>query len=160
MNGSRMPEPTQLVRIAKAASKGDARAAGQLMDALGPTILRVIRQVLGNHHPEVEDVAQETAVETLQTLPAFRWQCTIAHFVWRVAALTAMNARRKLRVHEQTLPSGADLDDWASSDPSPATQMFAARRRDHCRRLLDELLGFDGVSDSAAPPRIGTASTR
>jgi RNA polymerase sigma-70 factor (ECF subfamily) len=58
-----------------------------------PHLLRVVRRVLGPEHPDVEDVAQESAFALMDALPRHRGECTILHFACRVALLTAMNVR-------------------------------------------------------------------
>jgi len=117
----------------------DPRAAEAFVRRSGPSALRVVRQVLGAQHPDVSDVVQEAIFATLDALPDFRRQCTVAHFVWRVAALTAMNARRRLRLREQITPGTDTADEYPSDEPSPLGLTLAARRRDVLRQLLDEL---------------------
>lgn len=107
--------------------------------ATAPSILRVVRQILGAGHPELTDVVQEAQFGALEALATFRGQCTVLHFVWRVAALTAMNARRRLQLREQITPADDTLDGYPSDEPSPMGHALAARRRDAFRKLLDEL---------------------
>jgi RNA polymerase sigma factor (sigma-70 family) len=117
----------------------DPRAVNEFVRATAPSILRVVRQILGAQHPEFNDVVQEAQFGALEALATFRGQCTVLHFVWRVAALTAMNARRRLQLREQITPGNDALDEFASDEPSPLGCTLAARRRDTFRRLLDEL---------------------
>ena len=117
----------------------DAKAVEAFVRRAFPLALRVVRQVLGAQHPDVSDVVQEAVFATLAALPEFRRQCAVTHFVWRVAALTAMNARRRLRVREQVTPGTDGVDEYPSDEPSPFGLILAARRRDVLRQLLDEL---------------------
>ncbi len=117
----------------------DARAVEAWVRATAPSVARVVRQILGTEHPDAADVTQEALFAALEALPGFRGDCTALHFVWRVAALTAMNARRRLRLREQVTQSSDETDAFATNEPSPLGNTLARRRRDAFRRLLDEL---------------------
>jgi RNA polymerase sigma-70 factor (ECF subfamily) len=90
-------------------------------------------------HPDVDDVAQDAVFAVLDALPGFRGESTVLHFVWRVAALTAINARRRVRLREQIARESVDLDELPGEAPSPATELVAARQRRAFRQLLEEL---------------------
>jgi len=119
--------------------QGEARAIEQFVLTTGPSVLRAVRRILGSHHPDVEDVAQEALFTVIGALHSFRGQCTVLHFVWRVAALTAINARRKVRLHNHITNGTSSLDESPSGEPSPMSQALASRQREALRRLLDEL---------------------
>jgi len=123
------------------ALSGDDRAERSLLTMLRPTLLRVVRGVLGAHHPDVEDALQESMVRMHQALPSFRGDCLTLHFACRVAVHTAMNARR--RAHHQarhTLAVGLeDLGEFPTKDPSPAEALASVRRRTALHGLLREL---------------------
>jgi RNA polymerase sigma factor (sigma-70 family) len=126
-----------LSELADAAIGGDPRAVEAFVKAAGPPVLRVARKILGVCHPDVEDVVQDALFAALDALPRFRRECSMLHFVCRVAVLTSMSARRRLRLRE--LIDGADVDERPADDPTPMGHALAARRRDAFRRLLDEL---------------------
>jgi RNA polymerase sigma factor (sigma-70 family) len=117
----------------------DPLAIEAFVRATAPSILRVVRQILGAGHPDVVDVVQEALIAALQAVGTFRGQCTLLHFVWRVAALTALNTRRRLQLREQITPATDTADESAADALSPLDNALAARRRDAFRRLLDEL---------------------
>jgi RNA polymerase sigma factor (sigma-70 family) len=121
--------------VAKA-SVGERAAQRTLLCAVGPHVLRVVRGVLGVHHPDVEDVFQEASLALLSALPRFRGESTTVHFACRVAVLTAMNARR--RVRNMKLTDG-DPGQAASGGSSPAESAEQARRREALREVIDEL---------------------
>jgi len=124
--------------LATRASRSEPAAEQTLLVALGPSMLRVVRRILGTRHPEVQDVCQEAAVALLSALPRFAGQCTVLHFACRVAALTAMNARR--RAGHRASIAGLDRAQEATDEGlSPAEMAEAARRRALLRQLLDEL---------------------
>jgi RNA polymerase sigma factor (sigma-70 family) len=136
------PEPvTQasdpLAGVARAAARGDVKAIESLVLGCGSSVLRVVRRILGTRHPDVEDVAQDAMFAAIEALPGFRHECSVLHFVWRVAALTAMNARRRLQLRQ--LITHTSTDDHPSHELSPMGQALAARRCEAFRQLLDEL---------------------
>jgi RNA polymerase sigma-70 factor (ECF subfamily) len=120
---------------------GEAAALERLLAAVGPSLLRVARQILGPNHPDVEDVVQEAAFALVEALREFRGDSSVLHFASRVALLTAMNTRRKLRVRERLTPLSREavLDELAGDEPLPSTELVAARRRRAVGELLSEL---------------------
>jgi RNA polymerase sigma factor (sigma-70 family) len=122
--------------LAAKAAAGERGAQRTLLCAVGPYVLRVVRGVLGTHHPDVDDVFQEASLALLSALPRFRGESTTVHFACRVGVLSAMNARRRGRKMK-----------FADSDPgqvecgacSPAESAEQARRREALRELIDEL---------------------
>ena len=120
---------------------GEPDAITKLLAATGPSMLRVSRQILGSDHPDIEDVVQEAAFALVEALRGFRGDSSVLHFACRVALLTAMNARRKLRLRERLTPleAGAALDDLVGTELSPSAELAAARRRYAVEQLLSEL---------------------
>jgi RNA polymerase sigma-70 factor, ECF subfamily len=129
--------------VARRAMAGDGPAQRTLLAALGPSLLRAVRGVLGVGHPDVEDVLQESMLALCSALASFRGDCQTAHFACRVAVQTAMNARRRAAHRRRTTPSMApdELAELAREDLSPAELLIAARRREVLRGLLEELPG-------------------
>jgi RNA polymerase sigma-70 factor (ECF subfamily) len=129
--------------LAAAARHGDREAQRTLLVAIGPSLLRIVRGVLGNAHPDIEDTLQEAMVAVHLALGGFRGECTTLHFACRVGVQTAMNARRKAGYRSRITPSAApsDLVDLALArdDNSPLQLVEAARRREALRQLLSEL---------------------
>ena len=137
---SNQPSRTDaLCALAGAVVAGDPRAIEAFVKAAGPPVLGVARKILGKCHPDVEDVVQEALFAALDALPRFRRECSVLHFVCRVAVLTSMNARRRLRVHELITSDSADVDQRPADEPTPMGHALSARRREAFRRLLDEL---------------------
>jgi RNA polymerase sigma-70 factor (ECF subfamily) len=125
--------------LAAAAAGGDRDAQRTLLVTVGPSLLRVVRGVLGGQHTDVEDVLQETMVSLHLALVGFRGECTTLHFACRIAVQTALNARRRSGHRMRHTPNAepADLAELARDDRSPADAMEAAA----CRQALRELLG-------------------
>jgi RNA polymerase sigma factor (sigma-70 family) len=134
--------------LARAASRGDPRAVRTFLVNVGPYILRVVRRVLGNGHGDVEDLTQESAFAVIDALPSFRGECSALHFVCRIAVLTTMNARRRLRTAKRAreLEPGDALDNVACLRPGPE-QNFVARAS---AQLVRELLGTLPIEQAEA----------
>lgn len=130
-----------LAALAQRAAAREPGAERALLVAVAPSSLRVIRQVLGRHHPDVEDLLQEALWAVLDALPRFRGDCATLRFVQRVALLTALNARRRFQLRERLAPSepGADADQAPHPGRSPAEALDAEQRRVCFAALLDEL---------------------
>lgn len=134
------PRPDGLASIAQAAAGGDPEASATLVLHVGAAMLRVVRKVLGRRHPEVDDTTQDAVIALLQALPAFRGESTIARFAQRIALLTALAARRRMRFRERHREGDdAALEETAGDGASPLAATVAGRRRRAVRRLLDEL---------------------
>src|SRR5690349_12592905 len=111
-----------LGRLAAAAAAGDKGAQRTLLVTVGPSLLRVVRGVLGGQHPDVEDTLQEAMVSLHLALIGFRGECTTLHFACRIAVQTALNARRRSGYRTRHTPNAepADLQELARDDRSPA----------------------------------------
>lgn len=140
------PEPgpraeDELLPLAQAAIEGDGVALRTLLTTLGPTLLRVVRRVIGGSHPDVEDVAQECAVEFVSALRRFRGESSIRHFAARVALRSAMNARRRQRAAKRNhgTPDLMDTDETASNDASPDSLAASRASVQLARALCDSL---------------------
>jgi RNA polymerase sigma factor (sigma-70 family) len=131
----------ELWPLAEAAVAGDKVAARTLLTVLGPHLLRVVRRVLGADHPEVEDVAQECALELLSALPRFRHESSVKHFACRVALLSAMNARRRLRARKRDLQHGTEVaaEEVEGSEALPDAQAASRVSLALLRAVCDEL---------------------
>jgi RNA polymerase sigma-70 factor (ECF subfamily) len=152
----------RLAILAAAARQGHAGATRTLIVSVTPALLRVVRGVLGVDHPECEDLVQEAAFGFIRALPSFRDECSVLHFACRVAVLTALGARRRMRARgESHVERLGDL----AAEPEPPG---GARRREIVRELCGTLpeaqsealimhcvLGFsveEVASASGAPP--------
>lgn len=135
-------EPRDEIKLlARAARSGDVRAARTLLNGLGPTMLRVIRKVVGESQADANDVLQEAMFGLMKGLAGFREECSVTHFACRISVMTALAARRDLRRCAGGVAAVpfSDLDGVQTSAPDPATEAEAAARRAVLWRLLDEL---------------------
>ena len=130
-----------LAGLARAAGNGDPQAIRTFLITVGPHLLRVTRRLLGSHHHEVEDVAQECAHAVIDALPWFRGDCSALGFACRIALLTAMSHRRRLRAAKraQELEGEATLANVACLRPSPEQSSASRASAELVRELLDTL---------------------
>ena len=136
---ARSAQTDDLAPLVASCRAGVAAATKTLLATLGPSMLQMIRRVLGPSHPDVDDVLQESFVGLLRALPAFRGESTTRHFAWRIATLSALKARRRRGGRPVDRGPDADEDCWAGADPHDWA--LASCRRQILRRLLDELPG-------------------
>jgi RNA polymerase sigma-70 factor, ECF subfamily len=137
----RLGAEDELRPLAEAANDGDVVALRTLLTVLAPQILRVVRRVLGHGHPDVEDVAQECAVELVGALRRFRGESSVHHFACRVVLQSAMNARRKLGASKRAPPEGPrfDADEVADIEPDVESRVLCRASIELLRQLCDEL---------------------
>ncbi len=117
--------------------RGERGATKTLLATLGPSMLQMVRRVLGPAHPDVDDVLQEALIGLLHALPGFRGDSTTRHFACRIATLSALKARRCRSSALDDREPELDEDCWAGADPHDWA--LASCRRQILRRLLDEL---------------------
>jgi RNA polymerase sigma-70 factor (ECF subfamily) len=135
-----VPRPDELLSLAHAAGSGDPDAVHTLVVSVGGGMLKTVRKVLGPGHPDVEDVTQDAVLALLSSLQAFRGECTVAHFAHRVALLTALAARRRMRTRDRWTESDTAPESVADErGSSPLTRAISSRRRTIVRDLFDEL---------------------
>lgn len=131
-------DPT--LSLAQAAARQEPAALRQVLEQVSPTLLRVVRRILGVSHPAVEDVLQESLVAFVKALGAYRAESSLRSYGSRIAVRTALAYNRQARErrawdaeHERTeLP-------LAEGSGSPEDAAQAERRRQALRLLLSEL---------------------
>ncbi|WP_437308946.1 RNA polymerase sigma factor [Sorangium sp. So ce388] len=134
------PRTDELLGLARAAAARDPAAIRTLVTELGGSMLRTVRKVLGPRHPDVEDVTQEAVLALLQALPSFRAECTVVHFANRIAVMSALGARRRLRVRARFDASDAPVEAAVDeSGPSPFAEAVSTRRREMVLEVLDRM---------------------
>jgi len=133
--------PDALADVAATAVAGDRRAVRTFLVAVTPHLIRVVRKVLGAHHPDVDDVVQVSAFAVMDALPGRRGECTVLHFACRVAVLTAMNARRREAAQKRLSirDDGKHVELFPSPSPAPDADLLAHDRAQAVRELLDSL---------------------
>lgn len=128
---------SDLIRFA---AEGDRAAIQQLLTEIGPSMLRVVRTILGVGASDAEDVFQESLLALLGALPSFRGDCGLRHFSCRIAARTAVRARRRSREKENRRLSAMNREvPLHEEPPSPRSMAAAEQRKAMLRGLLEEL---------------------
>lgn len=129
-----------LTALAFAAGKGDSVATTQLVRAVAPRVVRVVRLVLGGGHPDVDDAVQQSLIAFVQALPAFRGECEPAGYASKIAVRTAVAQRRRVRTLRAREDDAAETEGMqAPACESPGEQASSHRRKELLRELLAEL---------------------
>jgi RNA polymerase sigma factor (sigma-70 family) len=136
-------EPTaradELLPLARAAVAGDPEAAATLVAHVGSSMMNVVRRVVGRASPDVDDIAQDAVIALLGSLATFRADCSVLHFSNRVALLTALGARRRMRLRQNASDEDGAVSNARDTGLSPLETTLAARRRALVRQGLDQL---------------------
>ena len=125
-----------LGRLAAAAASGDAASTRRLLGQVAPSLYRVVRTVLGKAGAQAEDVTQDALIGVVHALGSFRGECGFLHYACRIAARTAMAARRARAAEAAVEP--LDAGD-ALEVPAAGEDPEGPQRRALLRALLDEL---------------------
>ena len=96
---------------------------------------------MGSKHRDIDDVTQDAVIALLGALETFRGECSVIHFAQRIAVLTALSARRRIRVERRcTDPDAHEIENVPDSgNASPWLAAVSRRRRELVQQLLDEL---------------------
>src|SRR5262245_9613115 len=101
--------------LAKAAIGNDPDAVRKFLIAIGPTIQRACRGVMGGGHPDLEDVVQNSLFDTMRALPGYRFEGNVAHYATKIAIRLAIAARRRGAIRSARFEA---LDDQKSLPPA------------------------------------------
>lgn len=118
-----------------AAIAGDPAALRELLRLLAPEIARVVRAILGPSDMGLEDAVQEALLAFVHALPSFRGDCSTRRFANRIAARTALLARRRHRARSER---DAVLVPEVQHDAGDRAEL-ERRRRAFVRRMFDLL---------------------
>lgn len=129
-----------LAPLAERAVEGDREAIRKLLTQLTPVVFRVVRAVLGPRGRDADDVTQEALLGFVRALPNFRGDALVSTYASRIAAKTAVSARRRAATrdarHEDLDAVAPQLVDRSAA---PAEEAAATRRKELLRELLDQL---------------------
>ena len=135
------PPADDLLKMAQAVAAGNPDAAATLVAHVGAPMLSAVRRVMGARHPDIDDVAQDAVIALLGALETFRGECSVVHFAQRIAVLTALTARRRIRVERRCADPDAPAIENVPDDGlgSPWAAAISRRRREVVQQLLDDL---------------------
>src|SRR3954470_3170728 len=128
-----------LFALAQLAATGDMAATSALLKALAPRMIRTARALMGPGHPEADDVVQQALIGLVQALPAFRGDCSPAHYASRIVARMAVAARQRSRVRGDRQDESVELESIPGMQASLPEHVGAERRRILVRDLVSQL---------------------
>ena len=132
-------DAAEFMALARLAGTGDPAATRRFLDRVWPTLSRVVSGVLGSHHPEVDDVIQQSLIAVLQALSAFRGDCHPAGYASRIALHVALRARRNAAVRRNRSQTLAQISAAEPDAVWPGCEVSAERRKRALRDLLTDL---------------------
>lgn len=118
---------------------GEQAAARELVEALHPQVIRIVRGRLPRRSAE-EDLAQEVFIKIFQRLSQYRGEVPFPHWVARIAVTTcidqlrAQRRRPEWRLADLSEEEAALLEQAPGESARPETEALAARE------LLSKLL--------------------
>src|SRR5687768_5500280 len=104
------PNGLGLSALADLAAKGDTAATAKQLKALAPGMIRAAHALMGSSHPEVDEVVQRSLIGLVQALPAFRGECTPAHYASRIVARISVAIRQQQRVRDDRRDDAAKVE--------------------------------------------------
>lgn len=123
-----------LDNAARAALGGDPSALREFLRAVAPIVRRVCRGVMGRDNPELEDAIQDCLIDVARSLPQFRFEGAVAHYVTKIAMRRAIATRDRARALAK---QHATLD--ASNLPVASIDRTPAAHAELVSSLLDDL---------------------
>src|SRR3954453_23764137 len=94
--GARRPvREDRLAQLGRDASAGHDDATEQLLRAIAPDMLRVLRAVLGATYPDLEDLLQDCLLGFIRALGQFRYESSVRTYALTIAFRHALAAKRR-----------------------------------------------------------------
>lgn len=129
-----------ILELAAAAARGNMEATSALLKQLAPGIIRSAHALMGTSHPDVDDVVQQSLIGLVQALPAFRGECSPAHYASRIVARTVVAAKHRAKLRGERRDDAVELDEVVDlRQAAPGEALLAERRRATVRDLLAEI---------------------
>src|SRR5262249_10145563 len=119
-----------------AAVAGDGAALHSLLRTWAPEVARVVRVILGPSDMGLDDAVQDALFAFVRALPSFRRESSLYRFASRIAARTALAARRKSRGRHAREALAAEATQFA---PRADGAELAQRRKALVHRMFDRL---------------------
>ena len=118
------------------AQKGDAKAFEALVTPYEAMIWRVCWHYTG-HTEDARDCAQEALIKAWRSIGAYRQDCALESWLYRICASVCLDFQRKRkRTREEPLEEGFDRPDPAAP---PDEQAVQRQRREELRRAIQQL---------------------
>jgi RNA polymerase sigma-70 factor (ECF subfamily) len=119
------------------AQAGDPVAVERLIRSQWQRVQRLLIRVYGPRQ-DLEDLVQNTFLETLRALPSFRHESSLSTFVAGVALRVGRRAQRPSMVQRHSRALG-EADDIASAAPDADRQTDAAEALRRVRAILERI---------------------
>jgi RNA polymerase sigma-70 factor (ECF subfamily) len=158
---------------ARSALRGDAAALRAFLLAIAPVVRRVCRGVMGRQSVDLEDTIQECLIDVARSLPQFRFEGAVAHYVTKIALRRAIGSRQRARERSkqhtalEAIPARAASFDGALEaradlvrnllDELNEEQAKALLLRIMLGHSIDEIAGMTGVSVNTVKTRLRLA---
>lgn len=118
------------------AQKGDAKAFEALITPYEAMVWRVCWHYTG-HTEDARDCAQEALLKAWRSIGAYRRDCSLESWLYRICASVCLDLRRKRkRTEAEPLEEGFDLPDPAAP---PDEQVARRQGREELRRAVARL---------------------
>ena len=122
------------------AQGGDNVAFAALVERHQRAVYGLARRETGNH-PDADEVAQATFVRAYQALDTFRGTGSLKSWLLKICVNLVRNRRRSDKRVTTLDPNAMSLlmDSTSASQPQPADELDAARRRELLREAVSRL---------------------
>jgi RNA polymerase sigma-70 factor (ECF subfamily) len=128
-------EELQWVRRAR---EGDARALDWLVRSQWERVERLLRRILGPRQ-DLEDLVQNTFLETLRALPSYRGESALSTFVAGIAVRVARRAMRPSLVIRKSVPLEALVERGSAQSGGGEAQVQEAEALRRVRAILERV---------------------
>lgn len=173
-NGDAAPDSeardAELDDQARAALGGDPAALRSFLAAVAPLVRRVCRGIMGRDNPELEDAIQDCLIDLARSLPQFRFESRVSHYVTKIAMRRAIACRQRARSHsrqqatlEPSILPAAPFDPAIEARADLVRNLLDALNEEQAKALLlnvmlghsaDEIAGITGVSVNTVKTRL------
>lgn len=159
------------------AQKGDAQAFEQLVTPHEQMLWRVCWHYT-HHQEDAADCLQEAMLKAWRGIKAYRGECSLSSWLYRIAATVCLDFLRK----QKRLPQTESADEMAEEEgftptdtsPTPDEAVIRAESADHIRAAIDSLpaemrtviilyalqgLGYEEIA-AAMQTSVGTVKSR
>lgn len=124
--------------------RGDADSAAALYDRLRPRVESTVRRLLGRNDPDHDDCVQNTFVELVRSVDRYRGECSLEHWVARIAARVVYMQIRQRKLQRRYFDGARD----ASGEPPERAEPVDTSRRLLARDLFARIRSMLGAIET------------
>lgn len=115
---------------------GQPGALADFVRRVEPQVRRCVRRLLSSRPVDQDDVAQDTLLELVRGLGAYRGDCTLATWIERITTFVVLKRHRTLRLERRVFDT---MTEAALSVPGPGSTERQTLTRSLIDRILDRL---------------------